>query len=358
MTGLPATNLALDRRGYLRPGYFADVVVFDPQAVADRATYEAPHQYSVGVEHVFVNGTAVLRSGAHTGATPGRALWGRGKKATREGKYEVRGYEVRGEPRSASLDSCDSLSMHREHHRWHSWNLGWEMGVTVYGHYGSPLLFFPTSLGDEWEQDGQGMIRTLTPFIDGGRIKVFCVRSATREGLYNKQSHPFHRSWVLRNYDAYIRQEVIPFIHHHCHGLPPVAVMGASLGAFHAANTILKYPDAVKRCFALSGVYDMRDSMSGMYDDNFYFNNPVDYVPNLSDPWTYVNLATCDIHIATGNGPYENSGPSYHFASLLEAARASRTRSTTGARRAATTGPTGTTRCGRTANSCIDAGRG
>ena len=55
-----------------------------------------------------------------------------------------------------------------------------------------------------------------------------------------------------------------------------------------------------------------------MYDDNFYFNNPVDYVPNLSDPWTYVNLATCDIHIATGSGPYENSGPSYRFASLLK----------------------------------------
>ncbi len=94
--------------------------------------------------------------------------------------------------------------------------------------------------------------------------------------------------------------------------------MGASLGAFHAANTILKYPDAVKRCFALSGIYDMRDSMSGMYDDNFYFNNPVDYVPNLSNPWTYVNLATCDIHIATGSGPYENSGPSYQLREPVE----------------------------------------
>ena len=69
----------------------------------------------------------------------------------------------------------------------------------------------------------------------------------TAEGLFNKQAHPFHRSWVLRGYDAYIRQEVIPFIHHHCQGLPPIAVMGASLGAYHAANTLFKYPDAVKR---------------------------------------------------------------------------------------------------------------
>jgi hypothetical protein len=125
--------------------------------------------------------------------------------------------------------------MHREHRVWHSPNLGWEMGVAIFGHFGPPSLFFPTSLGDEWEHEGQGMIRTLSPLIDAGRMKVFCVRSVTAEGLFNKQAHPFHRSWVLRCYDAYIRQEVIPFIHHHCQGLPPVAVMGASLGAFHAA---------------------------------------------------------------------------------------------------------------------------
>ena len=54
--------------------------------------------------------------------------------------------------------------------------------------------------------------------------------------------------------------------------------MGASLGAYHAANTLFKYPDVVKRCFALSGVYDMKRFMDGAYDDNFYFNNPVDYL--------------------------------------------------------------------------------
>ena len=60
--------------------------------------------------------------------------------------------------------------------------------------------------------------------------------------------------------------------------------MGASLGAYHAANTLFKYPDVVKRCFALSGVYDMKRFMDGAYDDNFYFNNPVDYLANLSRP--------------------------------------------------------------------------
>jgi N-acyl-D-amino-acid deacylase len=76
LTGLPATNLGLARRGFLREGYFADVVVFDPATIADTATYEKPHQYAVGVRHVFVNGGHVLKDGEHTGAKPGRALWG------------------------------------------------------------------------------------------------------------------------------------------------------------------------------------------------------------------------------------------------------------------------------------------
>ena len=79
LSGLPATNLELDHRGFLKPGMFADVVVFDPQTIADRATFEQPHQYSIGVKHVFVNGVQVLKDGEHTGAKPGRALWGPGK---------------------------------------------------------------------------------------------------------------------------------------------------------------------------------------------------------------------------------------------------------------------------------------
>jgi N-acyl-D-amino-acid deacylase len=80
MTGLPATNLELDRRGFLREGLFADIAVFDPATVADRATFERPHQFAVGMRHVFVNGVHVLNDGAHTGAKPGRALWGVGKR--------------------------------------------------------------------------------------------------------------------------------------------------------------------------------------------------------------------------------------------------------------------------------------
>ncbi|MGH9368766.1 MAG: N-acyl-D-amino-acid deacylase family protein, partial [Thermoanaerobaculia bacterium] len=81
LSGLPAANLGLDRRGFLQPGMFADAVVFDPATIADRATFEQPQQYAVGVRHVFVNGVQVLKDGEHTGAAPGRALRGPGARA-------------------------------------------------------------------------------------------------------------------------------------------------------------------------------------------------------------------------------------------------------------------------------------
>jgi N-acyl-D-amino-acid deacylase len=79
LSALPATNLGLDHRGFLKEGMFADVVVFDPATIADHATFEKPQQYATGVKHVFVNGAQVIKDGEHTGAKPGRALWGPGK---------------------------------------------------------------------------------------------------------------------------------------------------------------------------------------------------------------------------------------------------------------------------------------
>jgi N-acyl-D-amino-acid deacylase len=78
LTSFPAANLGLQRRGRLKPGHFADVVVFDPETIEDRATFKNAQQYAVGMVHVFVNGEAVLQDGEHTGATPGRVLRGPG----------------------------------------------------------------------------------------------------------------------------------------------------------------------------------------------------------------------------------------------------------------------------------------
>jgi N-acyl-D-amino-acid deacylase len=78
LTYLPATNLKLKQRGQLKPGYYADVAIFDPNKIHDRATFENPHRYAVGMVHVFVNGRQVLDNGEHTGAKPGRVIRGAG----------------------------------------------------------------------------------------------------------------------------------------------------------------------------------------------------------------------------------------------------------------------------------------
>jgi esterase/lipase superfamily enzyme len=208
--------------------------------------------------------------------------------------------------------------MHREHHRWHTGRLGRDMDILVYGHYGQPLVAFPTSGGDHREYEGQGMIDALGHHIEAGRVKVFCVDAMNNQSWYDKGAHPRHRSHVQARYDEYIAAEVAPFVENHC-ATPGIAITttGASFGAYHAVNTLFKHPDRFRRCLALSGVYDIRRFMDGDYDDNFYFNNPMDYVANLSDPWYYHHLRQADIHLATGNGPWEDSGPTYRFSEVL-----------------------------------------
>jgi esterase/lipase superfamily enzyme len=208
--------------------------------------------------------------------------------------------------------------MRRDYHRWHSSRLGREMGIVVYGHWGPPVIVFPTSGGDEWEFDRQGLIEGLAGPIDGGQVKLYCVNINHGDSFGNRGAHPLHRSWMQRQYDEYLIQEVVPFVRQDCQSAnAPIGTIGASLGAFHAANMLFKHPDIVKRCYALSGVYDMKRFMDGTYDDNFYFNNPVDYLSNLSDPWSLGHLASCDIHIATGTGPWEKSEESYRLSGIL-----------------------------------------
>src|SRR5438105_2854173 len=149
---------------------------------------------------------------------------------------------------SPSVNPLFSQAMHRDHQRWYSHRLNRDMGVAVYGHYGMPILAFPTSMGDEWEQEGQGMIGTLSPYIDQGRIRIFCINGVQSDSFANKGAHPFHRSWMQAQYDAYVANEVFPFIDSVCQtpGIP-ITTYGASLGAYHAANTLFKHPAPVKR---------------------------------------------------------------------------------------------------------------
>ena len=192
------------------------------------------------------------------------------------------------------------------------------MPLAVYGNYGSPLLMFPTAAADFEEYERFDLIDSIAHHIDSGRIKVFTINSINRDSWMNNYVHPADSATIQVQFDRYIAEEVVPFIWNHCQtqGIA-ITTMGASFGAYHAANSLFKHPDVIKRCFAMSGVYDLRNFMEGMYDDNFYFNNPVDYLSNASDPWFYQQIASCDIHLSTGTGPWENSGPTYRLSEVL-----------------------------------------
>ena len=173
--------------------------------------------------------------------------------------------------------------MRIDHQVWYSPRLGWDMGVAVFGHWGPPLLAFPTSHGDQWELQRHGLIDAIGDFIDAGRVKVFCVGSNNQRLVHEPRGAPVPPQLAPADVRRIHPRGSDP-VHllEHCQspGIP-ITTFGASLGAYHAANTLLRYPDRVKRCYGFSGVYDLRRFMDGMYDDNFYFHNPIDYVASL-----------------------------------------------------------------------------
>ena len=209
--------------------------------------------------------------------------------------------------------------MQSEYHSWVSNRLGREAGLVVYGYWGAPLLAFPTRGGDEWEMDRQGLVAALAEHVDAGRVKIFAVSGTGHDSFTNMTVPPLRRSAAQAGYDDYIHHEVLPFIRTHCQSSDiPVPTMGMAFGAYHAATTLFKHPDIVTRCYALSGVYDMKRFMDGMYDDNFYFNNPVDYLANLDTAELLAQISACEIHLATGDGPWEDKGPTYRLADVLQ----------------------------------------
>jgi esterase/lipase superfamily enzyme len=174
--------------------------------------------------------------------------------------------------------------MNREYHRGYSHELRRDMDVLMFGHGGSPLLVFPTSMGKFFEYEDRGMIGVLAPKIESGELQVFCPDAVDTESWYNKSIHPRQR--VLRHlqYERYILHEFLPFLR--CKNqTPKLAVTGCSFGGYHAVNFSLKHPDVVTHCVAMSGAYDIRQFLDGYYDDDCYFNCPSDYLPNMNDEW-------------------------------------------------------------------------
>ncbi len=162
------------------------------------------------------------------------------------------------------------------------------------------------------------MLEALGPHLESGLVKLYCVAAITGDSWMNKKAHPGHRSYMQAMYDAYITEEVVPFIRSNCQS-PDIKITttGSSLGGYHAANTLLKHPRIFNRCFAMSGVYDMREFMHGYFDDNFYFNNPVDYMANMHQHEELEAIRRTEIHLSTGHGAWEDRRPTDRLSQVL-----------------------------------------
>lgn len=208
--------------------------------------------------------------------------------------------------------------MNREVQSWHSPNLNKQMEIAVYGHYGFALLMFPTAAADFLEYERFSLIGAIKPFLDAGKVKAFSINSINNESWLNEHVPPPYRGVRHQQYNEYVVQEVVPFIRNHCSQETPIITTGASFGALHAANMLFRRPDVFDGTIAMSGTYDIKSYSNGYYDDNCYFNSPVDYLPNLTDEFYLGKLRSKQhIYILSGQGDYEAPERSIHLGQVL-----------------------------------------
>lgn len=207
----------------------------------------------------------------------------------------------------------------REIHKWYSPNLNKDMEIVVYGYKGYALLLFPTAAADYLEYERFHLIDSISEFLTRGEIKVFSINSINNESWLNRNMYPADRARRHQQFNQYVTDEVVPFIKNHCKGDVPIVTSGASLGAFHSANTFFRRPDLFSGVIAMSGSYDIKAYSDGYYDDNCYFNSPVDYLPNLSDKAILAQLKKRQIIISSGQGDYEAPEESIRLSEILNA---------------------------------------
>ncbi len=189
--------------------------------------------------------------------------------------------------------------MKREYHRWHSPSLGRDMELLIFGHAGARVLVFPTSQGRFYEWEDRGMTDALGEHLERGWLQLVCVDSVDAESWYARRAHPGARAWRQEQYDAYLRDEVLPLTRA-INDNPFLMTVGASFGAYHAANFAFRHPDLVGRMLGISGLYDIRRFTNGFHNETVYHHNPVDFIAGEHEPWRLDALRRQDIIFVTG----------------------------------------------------------
>jgi esterase/lipase superfamily enzyme len=202
---------------------------------------------------------------------------------------------------------------------WHSPILGQAMPIVAYGHWGHPLLLFPTAAADFLENERFFLIQAIEPAIRDGRVRVFSINSINSQAWMDRGLPVAEQARRQALYARYVEEEVVPYVRGVCRTADlRLAASGASFGAFHAANTVFRRPDLFDGLIAMSGFYDLApDYLHGYSDDNVYYNNPAWYLPGLEGGTLHQLRIACQILIMTGQGDYEAPDASRRLAGIL-----------------------------------------
>jgi esterase/lipase superfamily enzyme len=189
-----------------------------------------------------------------------------------------------------------------------SLSLGYAPTMIVHGHWGRPVLVFPTEQGRAVDFEHHGMLGAVADLVDAGRVKLYCVDSADDQTWSRRDLPTEERASRHRAYESWILDEIVPLVHSDCGGSIDIMTLGSSLGAYHAVNFALRRADLFPLAVGLSGNYDP-SSWHGWGDlgDATYFANPTAYVSNLHGDhlgWLRSRLA---VLLVAGQGPWETN---------------------------------------------------
>jgi esterase/lipase superfamily enzyme len=189
--------------------------------------------------------------------------------------------------------------MRRDYHKWFSSRLDREMELLVFGHGGLPAIVFPTSQGRFFEFEDRGMVDSIRAKIEAGQVQLFCVDSVDSESWYNRDVPPRWRIARHMQYESYVMKEVVPLVRK-LNQAPHLASIGCSFGGYHAVNIALRHPDVFTAFLSMSGAFDLKNFLSGYYDQDCYFNLPLDYLQGMSDCWYIDRYRHNSYVLATG----------------------------------------------------------
>jgi esterase/lipase superfamily enzyme len=194
--------------------------------------------------------------------------------------------------------------MNIEYHKWWSPALGHDMELKVYGHGGKPIVVFPTQAGRYYEYEDFGMVEACGPSIDAGRVTLVTVDSIDNESWCNWNVRPGERGRRHNDYDRYIVEEVAPFIRNRGWD-GRIGATGCSMGGYHCANFFFRHPDVFDTLICMSGLLQLRMFVGDAMDEEIYFNTPLAFLPDLTDPWFLDLYRSSNIIVCAGQGPWD-----------------------------------------------------